>query len=551
MAQPNLYKMKISGMTCDSCVRHAKQKLEKVPSVESVQIDSWQDGNTEVVFANGIDAGKLVDAIAGAGYRAEIINDNPELNATNSTNKQQFVILGGGSAAFAAAIKANELGASVKIINDGLPIGGTCVNVGCVPSKTLLRAAEAYHKAAHHPFSGIQSTSRITDFKALMQQKQDLVLDLRQAKYVDIVKDLHNIEIINGRARLLTRDTVEVNGRKIPADKILIATGAAPALPDVPGLEDVDYLTNESAFELEKLPESLIVLGGRYVALELAQLFNRFGSKVTVLQRSARILPTETAELTDTLSGFLREEGMEIITGVKLQAVEQSNGKIRVIASINGEEKRFEAEKVLVATGRKPNTKNMGLEETGVKLNDRGFLLADEHLQTSVPGIYGAGDVLGENMFVYTAAYEGKLAAENALQAESRKRNYTALPWVVFTDPQVAGVGMDEQQAQDAGIDFDTAILPLEYIPRSLAARDTRGFIKLIRNKSNDGLIGARILAAEGSELLMQIATAIRFNIKVSDLRDMLYPYLTLSEGIKLAAIAFDKDVKELSCCAT
>ncbi|MEE9189150.1 MAG: FAD-dependent oxidoreductase, partial [Candidatus Neomarinimicrobiota bacterium] len=321
--------------------------------------------------------------------------------------------------------------------------------------------------------------------------------------------------------------------------------------PDIPGLSEVPYLTNEEAFELEELPESIIVLGGRYIALEIAQAFSRLGSKVTVLQRSNRILPNESTDITNGLTAYLSEEGINIITGNQFQTINQEGEQIVVKSLVNIEEQVFKAEKIIVATGRTANTTNMGLEENGVKLNRKGFIEVNDHLQTSIPNIFAVGDVLGENMFVYTAAYEGKLAVSNALTDSKKERDYSVLPWVIFTDPQVAGVGLDEIQAKDRGIDYDTAVLPLSYVPRSIAALDTRGFIKLIRNKHTDRLIGARILAPEGSELLLEVAMAIKFGITTEQLKEMFHPYLTLSEGIKLAAISFSKDLKDLSCCAT
>jgi len=401
------------------------------------------------------------------------------------------------------------------------------------------------------PFSGIESSGRLSDFKKLIAQKTKLVETMRKEKYIDIVADMEDFTRIEGRAKITSPTTVEVNSETITADYILIATGARPSIPTVDGINDMDYLTNESAFELDQLPESLIVLGGRYIALETAQIFSRLGSKVTVLQRSDRILPTENADITDGLTGYFKEEGLDIFTGITLKRVRQENGRITVEALVDGENKTFSAERILVATGRQPNIDNMGLEETGITLNAQGFVNVDDYLQTSVPNIYAVGDVLGENMFVYTAAYEGKLAMSNALSSEKTERDYTVLPWVVFTDPQVAGVGLDELQARNRGIDSEAAVLPLTYVPRSLAARDTRGFIKLIRDRQSDKLIGARILAPEGSELLMEVAVAIKFGITTEQLKDMFHPYLTLSEGIKLAAITFNKSVAELSCCAT
>lgn len=472
-------------------------------------------------------------------------------NCCDGDGTRDFVIVGGGSAAFAATLKADELDARVTLVNEGLPIGGTCVNVGCVPSKTLIRAAEAHHRALHHPFEGIESTSSVVDFGAVMRQKQQLVEQLRQAKYMDVVADLEQVEIVEGRARLVDAHTVAVNGHTLEADSILIATGASPYIPPVPGLAESGYLTSTTAFELRELPESMLVLGGRYIALEIAQMFSRLGSKVTVLQRSSRILPTETTDLTDALTGYLTAEGIQIVTGVHLQQVGRDGSGFVVSAAVDGESAVFRAEQLIAATGRTPNTGNLGLEETGVELDSDESVKVDDHLQTTATGVYAAGDVIGEPAFVYTAAYEGKLATENALNGNTSSRDYSALPWVIFTDPQVAGVGIDEIQAAEQGFEVETVTLPLDHVPRALAARDTRGFVKLIRKVEDDLLVGARILAPEGSELTMELSLAIRHHIPVSELASAFHPYLTLSEAVKLAALSFGKDVAKLSCCAT
>lgn len=464
---------------------------------------------------------------------------------------KHLLIVGGGGAAFAAALKASGLGARATIINDGLPMGGTCVNVGCVPSKTLLRAAEALHRAqAPGAFAGIKTTGHLEDFGAVMRQKRELVEALRQAKYADVIGDDPNIRFVRGRGRLTDARTVEVNGERLTGDAVLIATGARPAAPDIPGLADVPFLTNESAFELTELPESLLVLGGRYIALECAQIFSRLGSRVTVLQRSARILPTESPALTDELTAHLKAEGLDIRTGVAIKRVFQDGLGVAVEATVAGRREVFRARRLLAATGRAPNSDGLGLERIGVKVDAHGFIAVDAQLATAAPGVFAAGDVIGEPMFVYTAAYEGALAAENALTGAARARDYTALPWVVFTDPQVAGVGLDEAAAQAQGINAESVTLPLSQVPRAIAARDTRGFIQLVRDRESDRLIGARVLAPEGGELLMEAALAIRHRFTVRELREAFHPYLTLSEGIKLAALSFGKDVRKLSCCA-
>ncbi|MCF6238559.1 MAG: mercury(II) reductase, partial [Candidatus Marinimicrobia bacterium] len=421
----------------------------------------------------------------------------------------------------------------------------------CVPSKNLIRAAESLHKSQNNTFAGIETEGRISDFKAIMQQKRDLVGQLQQQKYVDVIRDIDGIRQIIGRATLSSPKSVEVNGETITGDFLLVATGARPNIPDIDGLKDVHYLTNESAFELDERPKSLIVLGGRYIALEIAQMFSRLGSKVTILQRSERILPTETADITDALTAYLEDEGIKVVTNTQFQKITKSASGIMVASKVNGTTESFTADQIIIATGRTPNSDNMGLESIGVELKPDGGIKVNDQLTTSISSVYAVGDVLNENMFVYTAAYEGKLAARNALLGETGKRDYNVLPWVIFTDPQVTGVGLDERQAQVLGINAETSVLPMEYVPRALAARDTRGMIKLIRDADTDRIIGARILAPEGSEMIMEIALAIKNGVTVKALIEMFHPYLTNAEGIKLAALTFEKDVKELSCCAT
>jgi len=301
-------------------------------------------------------------------------------------------------------------------------------------------------------------------------------------------------------------------------------------------------------FELESLPKSLAIIGGRSIALELAQMMQRFGSQVTIPQRSEHILPNEDPDLTEELTGYLTDEGIKILTGVQLQKVSLYR-TFSVDYRQDGEDLHLEVEQLLVAAGRRPNSKGLGLEQIGVEINTDWSVKTDEHCRTTVPHIYAVGDVAGKPAFVYTAAYAGKLAVDNAF-GKSRVRDFAPLPYVVFTDPQVARVGLNEQLAREQGMEVDMAKLGLDNVPRALAARDTRGFIKLIKEKDGDHLIGASILAPEGSELLMEVALAIQYKIPVHELAGMLHPYLTMGEGIKLAAQTFDKDVKQLSCCA-
>ena len=546
MNNQNVY-LSISGMTCEGCARTIAKRFRGKKGLVDI-IVSYPDEKAEITYDPGkITKAEIIDTINATGHYKVTgeIGDHE-----GSQNRFSLVIIGGGSSAFAAAIKTSELGGKALIINKGLPTGGTCVNVGCVPSKTLIRTAEAHYRAKNPGFEGIETQSLISDFKKIIDQKRSLVDDLRQQKYIDVIKDDPNITLLEGWGKLIDKHTVEVDGETYHVDNILIATGATTFVPDVPGLDEVGYLTNESAYELEELPEHLIVIGGGYIALENAQMFARLGSKVTIVQRSTHVLSDQSEELAQGITGYLKGEGINVLTNTTIDRVLPAGDEVIVEINTKGKTARLKATHLLVATGRQGNTAGLGLETVGISTKGRGYLPVDETMRTSVPNIFAAGDVTGEHQFVYTAAYEGNLAAENARLETSRKTDYSVLPWVIFTDPQVAGIGMDERQAQQGGIDYDSTMLNLDNIPRSIAARDTRGFIKLIRNRETDQLIGARILAPEGSELLMELAMVMRYGVTVKQLISEFHPYLTLSEGIKLAALTFDKDLKKLSCCA-
>jgi mercuric reductase len=546
--------LRVDGMTCDSCARHVTSALKSVKGVEHVTVGNWKESKASVVAEETVDEQRLLEAVRNAGYQAIVrerkMLDNMEQAAEGNHPDYDLVIIGGGSAAFAAALKASELGKQVLMINDGLPLGGTCVNVGCVPSKTLIRTAEAFHHTRHTAFASIRTGGSTLDFKEAIRQKRELVDSLRNAKYINIIQDDPHVKVLKGRARLVGTNSVAVNGATFSSRYILIATGSSTYVPDIRGIDTVPYLTHESLYELDNLPEHVIIIGGRYIALENAQMLARLGSKVTLLQRSHRILPEEMPDVTETLTEYLRAEGIEVKTGVAVQSVAMVGKSIVVNATVDGEEQTLQGSHLLIATGRKGNTNALGLEELNVATHGRGFVVTDEFLRTTVPNIFAAGDVTGRHLFVYTAAYEGALAVENMFGESPRAKDYHPLPWVIFTDPQVAGVGHDENSAHAAGIDYEVSVMPLSEIPRALAARNTKGFIKLLRNKADDTLIGARILASEGSELLMEVSLAIKYGITVNELKRMFHPYLTLSEGIKLAAIGFDKDVRTLSCCA-
>lgn len=469
-------------------------------------------------------------------------------SAKNGNGRYDLIVVGAGSAGFSAAITAAEQGAQVALIGHGT-IGGTCVNVGCVPSKALIRVAEAVHHANAAPrFAGVVAEARVTDWGAQVAQKDALVAGLRQAKYANLLPLYSSVAYHEGRARLVDGG-VEAGGNRFVADRIIIATGTRPAVPVIPGITDISILDSTTALELTALPRSMIVLGGGYIGVELAQTFARVGVEVTLVFRS-RLLPEAEPEIGAALAGYLADEGIKVVGGLTYESIRRSEKGIALTVVREGHPETLVAERVLVATGRAPNTESLGLEQAGIARTPVGAIVVDERMRTSKAGVYAAGDVTGKDQFVYMAAYGAKLAAKNALNGDSMRYDNAAMPAVVFTDPQVGSVGLTEARARAAGNNVRTSVLSLDNVPRALAARDTRGLIKLVADGDTRKLLGAHILAPEGADSIQTAAMAIRCGLTIDDLAEMIFPYLTTVEGLKLAAQTFDRDVKMLSCCA-
>lgn len=465
-----------------------------------------------------------------------------------NSNRYDLAVIGAGSAGFSAAITAAEQGANVALIGHGT-IGGTCVNVGCVPSKTMIRAAEAIHSAGTaHRFPGLVGEARVTSWRQLIEAKDDLVGTLRQKKYIDLLPEYNGVAYLEGAARL-TEDGVLIDGKALTAGKTIVATGASPAVPNIPGLASTPYLTSTTALELTEQPRSLLVVGGGYIGCELAQMFVRTGTDITLVTRS-RLVPEAEPEIGEALTRYLADEGITVRTGLAYSRIERRDGQIALTIEVNGRSETLLAEQILMTTGRKANTAGLGLTEAGVSLAANGGILVDDRMRTSKAGVYAAGDVTGRDQFVYMAAYGAKVAAKNALNGNSLVYDNATMPWVVFTDPQVAGVGLTEEVARNKGFEVKTSVAQLDQVPRALAARDTRGLIKLVADTRTDRLLGAHILAPEGADSIQTMVLAIKFGMTTQELGATIFPYLTTVEGLKLAAQGFGRDVNKLSCCA-
>ena len=460
-----------------------------------------------------------------------------------------LAVIGAGSAGFSAAITAAEGGKRVALIGHGT-IGGTCVNVGCVPSKTMIRAAEAVHGAGvAGRFPGLSGGAQVDDWAALVAGKDDLVATLRQKKYADLLPAYTGVTYIDEGPARLVEGGVEIGGRRIAAPKVIVATGGRSAVPDIPGIPDVPTLDSTSLLELDRLPESLVFLGGGYIGVELAQMMARMGVQVTIVCRS-HLLPRTAAEVSEALTETLRGEGLTVIDGVSYDSVRRDGDRARLTVTVDGAARDLVADHLVLTTGRAPNTEDLGLTELGVETDARGAIKVGPDMATSRPGIYAAGDVTDRDQFVYMAAYGAKLAARNAVLGGAERYDNAAMPWVVFTDPQVAGVGLTEAQARDVGHDVKTSVLTLDNVPRALAARDTRGLIKLVADVGTDRLLGGVIMAPEGADSVQTLAMALKVGMTTKALGETIFPYLTTVEGLKLAAQTFDMDVERLSCCA-
>src|SRR5258708_2657374 len=469
--------------------------------------------------------------------------------ATPQSKALKVAVIGSGGAAFAAAIRLQEEGAEVAMVERGTT-GGTCVNIGCVPSKILISAAHVAHVRDSSPFDGgISAAQPRVNLAVLHAQQQSRVDELRKAKYESIVEDSTNIWLIHGEARFTGDHTLQVrdaNGQEqsLYFDHALMATGASPAIPIVAGLADTPYWTSTEALASQELPEHLIVYGGSYVALEPAQAFLRLGSRVTLIARS-RLLLRYDPEIWEAIQGVLVDEGMRILTHQQIRRVEHDGRTFMV----DTDQDRITGSHLLLATGRMPNTADLFLENAGVVTDSNNAIPVDSYLRTSNPCIYAAGDCTSNPEYVYVAAAAGMRAAGNILGREEQL-DLSVVPGVVFTDPQIATVGLDESTARQTGIRVHTRTLGLENVPRALVNFDTRGFIKMVADAETGRLLGVLAVASQAGELIQAGAVAIRMQMTVHELARELFPYLTMVEGLKLTAQTFSKDVRQLSCCA-
>lgn len=472
--------------------------------------------------------------------------------------RHDLVILGSGSTAFAAALRARDLG-KTAVMTEERVTGGTCVNRGCLPSKNLIEAVKIVHDARHPRYPGLAPAEIAVDFAALIAQKDALVDEYRAEKYEALIGS--GIALETGHAHFVDPHTVEVGGKRLLGDAFLIATGARPVIPAIEGLDRVPFLTSDllssgEADELRALPRSLLVIGAGYIALELGQMFARLGVEVTMLERGPEILAHGyEPETGPAVRQLLGAEGVRILTNARVHRVEQQGDRTIAIVDVAGASTELHAEKLLVATGRRPNTDHLAIDRAGVVADGRGAIVVDAHLRTNVPHIFAAGDVIGgskgSQMATPVGSRDGGIAAMNALVTTGRAVDYRVVPRVIFVDPPVATVGRTERDAIADGHRCWCRAVPLSLVPRAGATRDTEGFVKMVADADSHEVLGVTMVGAGAHEVIHEAAMGLRFRARLDDFIDLVHVYPTMSEALKLAAISRFKDPAKLSCCAT
>ena len=475
-----------------------------------------------------------------------------------------LVILGGGAAAFAAITEASRRGLSTAIVNTGLPLGGTCVNVGCVPSKHLLAVAESAAAPRDNPFGAIQYSNDepTVDWTTALDGTDALVERFRQTNYVDVAEHFET-DIYEGYGRLTKDATIEVvddtdEGARITGEKALVATGSSPWAPPIDGLDDVDYYTSETILEERDLPESVVVVGGGYIALEWGQILHRVGVDVIILQRSERVLSGMEGQLGREMQRAFEEEGIDVVTGNDFQRVRALTGdggdetgqpSIAVETVVNDTERTVAADALFVATGVQPNSGEIGLESVGVETNDDGTIHVDEHFRTTNPDVYAAGDVIGEPELETVAAKEGNHAVKNAFGNESVSIDYDTVPAVVFTSPEVASVGISELEYTNEHGTCSCRTIQMEDVPRAKAVKNTDGLVQVVKHHETDEIVGVHMVGPRAADMIMEATLAVKFELTVDNIIDTVHPFPTFSEAFKHACQAFRRDTSTMSCC--
>jgi dihydrolipoamide dehydrogenase len=445
-------------------------------------------------------------------------------------------VIGAGSAGLVTAYIAAMVKARVTLVEKHR-MGGDCLNTGCVPSKALLRSAGVCHLLDRAAEFGLEHAKAKVNFPAVMARVREVIRTIEPHDSVERYSKL-GVDCLEGEARILDPWSVQVGDQKISTRNIVLATGARPFVPPIPGLDETGYLTSDSIWELEELPSRLLVLGGGPIGCELSQAFARLGSTVTVVDMLDRILPREDPEVSTYVTDRFKAEGLDIRTSCQISRVESRDGNKVAIASGPAGEQEIPFDQVLIAVGRIANTQNMGLDTVGVTLNDNGTVKVNEFLQTNYPNIFACGDVAGPYQFTHMASFQAWFAAVNSLFGSFRKFrvNYKVVPWATFIDPEVARVGLNEAEAEEKGVDYEVTRYDLDDLDRAIADGEARGFVKVLTVPGKDRILGATIVGYHASELINEFVLAMTHNLGLKKIMATIHIYPTLSESGKFAA---------------
>ncbi len=475
----------------------------------------------------------------------------------SEVQKFDLVILGKGAAAFSAAIKASELSngeMTIAMIGTG-PLGGTCVNVGCVPSKYLLEASHSVFRPEHPKMAGIHMTTVKYDFSEVMNGLRSYVEQARNSKYLQVIENYSNVKLFTGLGRFMDKKTIRISDSErneiavVTGSNILIATGSHPTIPNIEGLIDIGFLTSDSIWNLKELPESVAIIGGGAIGLEIGQALLHFGSKVIMIEALDSLLPQTEPEIGSALKKHIEDEGMKFYLRARVSAVSKAGKRKSVeVITHKGKEKLY-VQEIIVATGRSPNTDYLNLEAAGVNADSRGQIVTSDTMKTSALGIFAAGDCVSKKMFLETlAAREGVIAVSNMF-GEDMRIDYSSTTWAVFTSPQVAGVGMTESEFSKKNGSCSCRVFSLENLTKASIMGETEGMIKITVDPTNNTIVGMHILTPNATDIITEGAYAVRNGYTIDDIIATSHIFPSISEGVKLAAQSFIRDISKMACC--
>jgi dihydrolipoamide dehydrogenase len=482
---------------------------------------------------------------AGPAAVSATLSDDSAESVRQFPKPQRFdynlVVIGAGSAGLVSAYIAAAVKAKVALIEKD-KMGGDCLNTGCVPSKALIRSAKmlSYRRRAEE--FGLKKGRIDIDFAKVMDRVQSVVKQVEPHDSIERYTGL-GVECISGAATITSPYTVEVNGRVLTTRSIIIATGASPFVPPIPGLAEAGFLTSDSLWDIREKPQRLVVLGGGPIGAEMTQAFTRLGCQVTQVEMSERIMSREDPEVSELIKQRFEAEGAKVLTSHTAREVVVEDGEKLLVAEHNGEQVRIPFDRILVAVGRKPNIEGFGLEELGVRISSRGTLETDALLRTNYPNILCAGDVAGPYQFTHTAGHQAWYAAVNALFGDfkSFKVDYRVIPWATFTDPEVARVGLSESEARAQGLAFEVTRYGLDDLDRAIAEGETDGWVKIITRKGTDKILGVTIVGSHAGDLLAEYVLAMKQGIGLNKILGTIHTYPTLAEANKMAAGVWKK----------